>query len=167
MIALVAAVARNGCIGQGGALPWHIPEDMKRFRDLTTGHVVLMGRKTWESLPPRFRPLPHRTNVVVTRQPGYAVPAGVECYSTLDEALARHAADDLFAIGGAEIYAQTIDRADALYLTHVDREVPGDAFFPALPAGDWRAVSRVDRGSFSFVDYVRARIGPSRERHAS
>ena len=86
-VTLVAAVAKNGCIGKDGHLPWHLPEDMKHFKELTTGKVVVMGRKTWESLPEKFRPLPDRKNVVVTRQEGYGVPAGVELTSNLEDYL--------------------------------------------------------------------------------
>jgi dihydrofolate reductase len=155
MIILIAAVARNGCIGTNGQLPWHLPEDMARFKALTTGGVILMGRKTWESLPERFRPLPNRTNLVITRQESYAVPDGVEVYASMDDAMATHADDSVIVMGGAQIYAQAMDHADRMYITHVDRDVDGDAFFPEIHAETWEAVEREDRDGFAFVTYER------------
>src|SRR5262245_23206269 len=114
MVTIVAAVARNGCIGKDGDLPWRIPEDMRRYRAITMGKVVVMGRKTWESIPAKFRPLPGRTNVVVTRQADYPLPDGVERHASLTAALAAHAEDEVVVNGGADIYAQAMDRADAL-----------------------------------------------------
>lgn len=155
MIALVAAVAENNCIGVGGKLPWHIPEDMKRFRELTMGKVVFMGRKTWESIPLRFRPLPGRINVVVTRQADYAthVPAGVEVFGDISAALAAHAGTDIMVIGGAEIYTQTIYSADTLYITRVHQAVQGDAFFPEILPERWQLESVEDHEGFSFCVY--------------
>lgn len=159
MITLIAAVAKNGCIGKDGRLPWRIPEDMTHFKMLTTGNVVVMGRKTWESVPEKFRPLPDRVNAVVTRQAGYAVPSGVKVFSSLDDVFASYAPRPtpyaLFIIGGAEIYAQAIGRADALEITHVDQSVDGDAFFPKIDAAIWRETGRVDRDGFCFVRYER------------
>lgn len=152
-LSLIAAVSENGVIGNKGALPWHFTEDMKRFKELTVGHVVMMGRKTWESLPEKFKPLPGRTNVVITRQQEYNVPAGVERYGSIDDALTVHPNDTVFVIGGAELYRHTIDRADTLYITEVHREVEGDAFFPAIDPSKWRETKREDRGEYSFVTY--------------
>lgn len=153
MITLIAAVAENGCIGTNGELPWHYPEDMKRFKNLTTGHVVLMGRKTWESLPEKFRPLPNRKNLVITRQPEYAVPEGVEVHRTIEAALAHHADENVFVIGGAEIYRQTIDLADRLEITKIKRVYPGDAFFPKINSTLWKEAHREDMGELSFLTY--------------
>ena len=108
MITIVAAVARNGCIGKDGGLPWRIPEDMQRYRNITMGKVVVMGRKTWESIPERFRPLPGRTNVVLTRQEAYPLPAGVERYASLAAALAAHAGAEIVINGGAAVYAAAL-----------------------------------------------------------
>lgn len=156
MITLVAAVARNGCIGRGGALPWRIPEDMQRYRRITMGKVVVMGRKTWESIPAKFRPLPGRTNVVVTRNPDYPVPDGVERAPSLEAALAAHVDDEVVINGGGEIYGRAMPRADALDITHVDRDVDGDAFFPPIDPVVWRETWREDHDGFAFVTYRRA-----------
>lgn len=156
MVTLVAAVARNGCIGKDGGLPWHLPDDLRHFRAVTMGKVVVMGRKTWESIPERFRPLPGRTNVVVTGQPSYPLPAGVERAASLAAALAAHADDDVVVGGGGTLYADAIGRADVLELTHVHRDVDGDTFFPAIDAAVWRETARDDRDGFSFVTYRRA-----------
>ncbi len=155
MVTIVAAVARNGCIGRDGGLPWRIPEDMKRYREITMGKVVVMGRKTWESIPAKFRPLVGRTNVVVTRQDDYSLPAGVERVDSLDAALTVHAADDVVINGGGAIYAQAMDRADRLDLTHVERAVDGDTFFPAIDPATWKVVWREEHDGFSFVTYER------------
>lgn len=156
MVTIVAAVARNGCIGKGGALPWRIPEDMKRYRDVTMGKVVVMGRKTWESIPQRHRPLAGRTNVVVTRQATYPLPPGVERASSLAAALAAHVRDEIVINGGAALYREAMDRADTLDITHVDRDVDGDTFFPPIDPGIWKETWREDHPGFSFVTYERA-----------
>jgi len=134
MITLIAAVARNGVIGSNNALPWHLPEDMKHFRQLTTGHVVIMGRKTWESLPERFRPLPGRTNIVVTRNAAYAAPGAIAVTSLADARKVGVTVGNplsgtggtAFIIGGAELYAHALLIADRLELTEIDAEFPGD-----------------------------------------
>jgi dihydrofolate reductase len=135
-VAIIAAVAKNGVIGRAGALPWRLPDDMKQFRARTIDHAVIMGRKTWESLS---GPLARRTNIVITRQPGYAAEGAIVVPS-LEEALAR-AEGEAWIIGGGEIYAAALERADTMVLTHVDAEVDGDAFFPSWDASAWRAVS--------------------------
>lgn len=136
-LVLIAAVARNGVIGDDNRLLWHLPEDMQFFRETTRGHPVIMGRKTWESLPPRFRPLPGRRNLVITRQPGFAAP-GAEVVGALQEAIER--LDDrplAFVIGGAEIYAQALPQAQRLLLTEIDQDFEGDAVFPRWPRDDF------------------------------
>jgi dihydrofolate reductase len=136
-IVLIAAVAKNRVIGHDNQLIWNIPEDMAHFKALTLGHAVLMGRKTWESLPERFRPLPGRRNIVISRQADYAAP-GAETATALDQGIALAAdADQLFIIGGAEIYAQAIGLADRLEITEVDQEPAGDAWFPEIDASRW------------------------------
>ena len=136
-IALIAAVARNGVIGHANDLLWKLPEDMAFFKRTTMGHPVIMGRKTWDSIPARFRPLMGRTNIVVTRQPdwhadGALVAHGVE--QALELALESIAASPhgrrAFVIGGAELYAQALPHADELVLTEIDRDYAGDARFP-------------------------------------
>ena len=138
MISIIVAMAKNRVIGANGAIPWHLPEELKRFKHLTLGHHLIMGRRTWESIG---RPLPGRTSVVVTRQRGYRAP-GAKVVHSLDEALAACGADDeVFVIGGAELYAQALPRAARLYLTTVEADVPGDTRMPEWAAGDWREVS--------------------------
>jgi len=160
MIVIVAAVAKNGVIGKDNALPWRLPEDMAHFKALTTGHTVVMGRKTWESLPVRFRPLPGRRNVVVTRNPDYHA-LGAYVVHSLDEALKLGAGDTaLFIIGGAELYAAALPRADRLELTEVDVAVDGDAYFPSFERSQWREVRRAPGRSanglaYAFVTYER------------
>ncbi len=159
MITLIAAVARNGVIGSNNALPWHLPEDMKHFRQLTTGNVVIMGRKTWESLPERFRPLPDRLNVVVTRNADYAA-AGATVVHALDQAIKVGVGRTAFIIGGAELYAHAFQKAERLELTEIDADIDGDAYFPAFDRAQWREVGR-QRGisaeglRYAFVTYER------------
>jgi dihydrofolate reductase len=137
-LSIVAAMARNRVIGAGGGIPWHLPEELKRFKRLTLGHHIIMGRKTWESIG---RLLPGRTTVIVTRQRSYRVP-GAKLAHSLDEAIAACGADEeIFVIGGAELYAQALGRAGRLYLTTVDAEIAGDTLMPDIPLGDWREVS--------------------------
>ena len=149
---IIAAIANNRVIGNEGKIPWHISEDLKRFKRLTTGNVVLMGRRTWESLG---KPLSHRRNVVVTSRP----IAGVECYSTIDEALAAlRNQEKVFVIGGARVYAELLGRADELFLTYVEQDVEGDAYFPAfqeLLKVKFKATRREQHEGYEFVDYVR------------
>jgi dihydrofolate reductase len=133
-ISLIWAQAANGVVGYDNTLPWRIPEDLAHFRALTTGSTVVMGRRTWESLPPRFRPLPDRTNVVVTRDASYDAPGAV-VVTSLEQALAL--SDDVWVGGGAEIYAAAISIADRLVVTDVDLEVEGDAVAPAV-GPEWR-----------------------------
>lgn len=144
-VSLIWAQAANGVVGHDNTLPWRIPEDLARFRALTTGRTVVMGRRTWESLPPRFRPLPDRTNVVVTRDATYDAPGAI-VVTTLAEALAL--SDDVWIGGGAEIYAAMMPIADRLVITDVDLEVAGDAFAPSVGAewaevdvGEWQTSS--------------------------
>jgi dihydrofolate reductase len=160
-LSIVVAMARNRVIGAGGGIPWHLPEELKRFKRLTLGHHIIMGRKTWESIG---RLLPGRTTVIVTRQRGYRVP-GAKLAHSLDEAIAACGPDDeIFVIGGAELYAQALGRAGRLYLTTVNAEVPGDTLMPEVAAGDWREVSAEsfpadERHPYSFrcVTYERIR----------
>ncbi len=155
-LALIAAVAANGVIGAGNQLPWRLPEDMKRFRGLTSGHAVIMGRKTWESLP---HALPNRQNIVVTRDPCYRAP-GAEVAPTLERALSLvRLPAPAFCIGGGEIYRAALARAGTLYLTEIDRDFEGDVTFPLFDRADWREVSResheADGFGYHFVTYVR------------
>lgn len=160
MIVIVAAVAKNGVIGKDNALPWRLPEDMAHFKALTTGHAVLMGRKTWESLPAKFRPLPNRRNYVLTRDPDYVAPGATVLHS-LDEAMQLGAAETaLFVIGGAELYRHMLPCADRLELTEIGAAFDGDAYFPAFDRNEWREVKRepgigADGLRYAFVSYAR------------
>lgn len=153
-VTLVAAVARNGVIGRDGALPWHLPEDLRRFKSLTLGHVLVMGRRTFESIG---RPLPGRTTIVVTRRPDWPAPEGVLVAPSLEAALARAAAldDEVFLVGGAEIYRRGLEVADFLELTEVDAEPSGDTVFPAVDWSRWRQTGRTPGDGFTFVSYAR------------
>lgn len=136
-IVIIAAVAKNRVIGRDNQLLWHIPEDMAHFKALTAGHTVVMGRKTWESLPPRFRPLPGRRNIVISRQVDYPA-TGAELAESLEAALALAAGNTAFIIGGGEIYRQAMHVADRLELTEVDQAPAGDAWFPEFSLHDWQ-----------------------------
>jgi dihydrofolate reductase len=158
-ISVVAAVARGGVIGRDGGIPWHLPEDLAHFKSLTTGHAVVMGRRTWDSLPDRFRPLPGRRNVVVTRNADWHAD-GAERAGSLEEALALLRDERVFVIGGAEIYAEALPLADELFLTEIGAEVAGDAFFPDWDRNAFVQASRDERVSddgvpFAFVTYRR------------
>ena len=140
-ISLIAAVAENGVIGRKGQLPWRLRSDLQRFKQLTMGHTVIVGRKTWESIG---RPLPGRRSVVISRQSGYQAE-GVTVVGSVEDAIAtaRVAGDDeAFVIGGAEVYQQALPLVERLYLTYVSVEVEGDAFFkPELDMSEWVAIS--------------------------
>lgn len=154
MIALIAAIDQQNCIGKNGTLPWHIPEDLAHFKKLTEGKTILMGRKTWESLPEKYRPLPNRTNIVITRKNNYALATGVLRYDSVDAGLAAHENEDVMVIGGGEIFTQTIDHADTLYMTYVNQTVIAcTAFFPPIDLTLWRETERDDHDGFSFVTY--------------
>ena len=159
-IALVAAIARGGVIGRDNTIPWRLPEDVAYFKALTTGHPVVMGRRTWCSLPDRFRPLPDRRNVVVTRNPAWH-GEGAERAASLGEAFQLLGGEArVFVIGGAELYAAALPVADQLLLTEIDADVEGDTFFPPFDRAAFDEVSRerhvsADGTPFSFVVYAR------------
>jgi dihydrofolate reductase len=155
MISIIAAIAKNNCIGKNGTLPWHLPEDLKRFRTLTTGNVVIMGRKTWDSIPEKFRPLPNRVNVVITHQEHFAVPEGVIVYSSLEAALQAYADQNVMIIGGSQIYAAAMSHAKTLHITHVDQEVDGDAFFPTIDKAIWKEIEHEEHPGYTFSTYAR------------
>ena len=163
MISLIAAVASNRAIGKNNELLWHLPEDMRHFRETTRGKPVIMGRKTWESLPDAFRPLPGRHNLVVSRNPGFQAP-GATLAGSLEEALRQaeltDKVDEAFVIGGAELYRQALPLASRLYLTEIAESIEGDVFFPEFLPQDWKEVSRQKQQGtsglrFSFVVYHR------------
>lgn len=159
-IGLVWAEARGGVIGREGGMPWHVPEDLAHFKAVTSGHPVIMGRRTWESFPERFRPLPDRRNIVVTTDPSWAQD-GAERASSLDGALALvDGSNEVWVIGGARLFAEAIERADVLEVTELDLEITGgDTFAPSCDGwsvgreGDW-SVSRTDV-PYRFLTLVR------------
>ena len=156
-INLIYARAANGVIGNNNTMPWHLPEDLAHFKRLTQGHPVIMGRKTWDSLPPRFRPLPGRTNVVITRQPDWQA-AGAAAASSLADALKLCAqAEEVWVMGGAQIYAQAEPFANRIEVTEIAQDFEGDVFAPSLGL-QWREAAREDHLSakglkFSFITY--------------
>jgi dihydrofolate reductase len=145
VISILVAQARNRVIGRDGRLPWHLPTDLRRFKTLTTGHTVVMGRKTFESLPEAVRPLPDRRNVVLSRNPAFAPGPGVVTAPDLAAALAL-CGRDCFVIGGAEVYAETLPLADRIYSTEVDADEEGDVFFPPLVPREWTCVEESGPG---------------------
>jgi len=163
-VSIIAALARNRVIGRDNRMPWHLPEDLKRFKRLTLGHAVIMGRRTFESIiATAGKPLPGRENIVVTRSSVWTRP-GCRVANSLDAALAAaHASAEAFVIGGAEIYALAMPLAQRLYLTEIEREFDGDTFFPGFDRSGWREVSRERRApegaegfGYAFVEYRRA-----------
>ena len=169
-LVLIASVARNGSIGQARELVWHEPQDQRWFRRQTMGCPVIMGRKTWDSLPARFRPLPGRDNIVVTRQAGWA-GAGAQVAHSLEAALTlagaaagQRAATRIFVIGGGQLYAEALPLADQLLLTEIDADLPGDTRFPDWRRADFSETARETQHSdgppacgFAFVTYQRQR----------
>ncbi len=166
IVACIVAMAANRVIGRDGGLPWRLPADLKRFRRATTGHPIIMGRRTWESIG---RPLPGRTSIVVTRRPDYEVPEGVLIAGSLSEALAAAAEAEgsgtVYVIGGATLYAEALPRADRLLLTLVHDSPAGDVDFPPLDEQDWTLVEEEERPAdeknahdLTFLTYERAPV---------
>ena len=156
-ITLIAALTNDGVIGNQGKIPWHISEDLKRFKQTTLGHTVVMGRKTFDSLG---KPLPGRANIVITRNPNFK-PDGALVFHDVEQALAHcrtHGEQNVFIIGGGEIYRQTIDLADELLLTYVRIAIQGDTHFPEFSPADWEEISREEHETFSFVELRRKKI---------
>lgn len=159
-LALIWAQANDRVIGAGGVMPWHLTEDLRHFRALTGSDPVVMGRRTWESLPERYRPLPGRTNIVITRRTDWAAPGAVVTHS-LDEALAATGdADTVWITGGGELYREALPRADRLEITEIDLDVDGDTQAPepgdgwtSVEAGEWQTASNGMR--YRFVTYTR------------
>lgn len=163
-VSMIAAVARNLTIGKDNDLPWKLPDDMKFFMNTTKGHYVIMGRRNYDSLHEKFRPLPNRTNIVVTRQRDFKAPGCVVTHNVNDAlALARNGNEtEAFVIGGAEIYKLALPDADRLYLTEIEAAVEGDTFFPSFSKHDWKETSRTHHAAdekhkfaFDFVIYDR------------
>jgi len=162
-VSLIVAMAENRVIGRDNQLPWRLSADLQRFKALTMGKPIVMGRKTWESIG---RPLPGRTNIVVTRDVGYQAEGCVVVHS-VDQALeVATGSDEVMVIGGANLYQQLLDRADCLYLTQVRADVEGDAWFPEFDVTQWREVEREphlrdDKNEFDFEFVVLERVATS------
>ncbi|MDP1695797.1 MAG: dihydrofolate reductase [archaeon] len=157
-LALIAAVASNGIIGRNGTLPWKpIKEDMKHFKDLTYGHPVIMGRKTYYSIPEKFKPLAGRKNIVLTKSGGIEFPREVAVCTSVEEALdvASQEGNILYVIGGQNVYGQTIGLADRLEITELEERYDGDACFPEINRKIWKEIFREKREGYSFVSYGR------------
>lgn len=168
IVSAIAAVAENGVIGKSGDLPWHLPDDLKYFQHITKGHHVITGRKNYESIPPKYRPLRNRVNIVVSRNASYEAPGALVVDSLATGlAIAQRANEkEAFIIGGGQIYreALTMRLVDRLYLTVVHSTVEGDTHFPPLDPGEWMEVERTrheadDRHAFAFSFVVMDRIG--------
>ncbi len=152
MINIIVAVAQNGAIGCHNKLLWHISEDLQRFKRLTMGCPIIMGRLTFQSIG---RPLPGRENIVISRQRGLEIE-GCTVVNSLDEALERAGREgEVWVIGGGQIYEQALAVADRMYVTFVAQSPEGDTFFPPISASEWREAKREDFDGFSFVDYER------------
>ncbi len=150
---LIYAHSRNNVIGVNGDLPWHLPEDLAHFKRTTLGQPVIMGRVTWESIPEKFRPLPGRTNVVVSRQTGFSAP-GAQVVGSLQDAIDLFPADDVvWLIGGAQLYAQAMPLAQQLVITEIDADYEGDAFAPAIDAAEWKETQRTKHTSAQGLGY--------------
>jgi dihydrofolate reductase len=154
---IVAAMAENRVIGKDDDIPWHYPEDLKHFRKLTTGYPVIMGRKTYFSLPKDYRPLSNRKNIVLTRS-DVDVPDEVSAANSFEEAwktAEKTGKDKVFVIGGASIYGQSLEIADKMIITEIHEEHDGDTYFPEWNEDNWEEVERNDREELSFVTYER------------
>jgi len=163
---LILARARNGVIGNKGTLPWHLPEDLAHFKRTTLGCPVIMGRKTWESLPAAFRPLPGRLNVVVTRQPDYAAP-GAQVVHTLQQACDVCPTEaTAWVIGGAELYAQALPLAHQAVVTEIDADFDGDAHAPVF-GPEWREVQRTQHTSRTGLGYSLVTYQQNGPRHSA
>lgn len=157
---LIYARARNGVIGRDNQMPWHLPEDLAHFKRVTLGQPVIMGRKTWDSLPARFRPLPGRLNIVITRQSDWQAEGALRAHSIEDALRLCGEAPDAWIMGGAEIYRQAAPLASTAVVTEIDQDFAGDAFAPELGA-DWREIQRESHTAasglnYSFVTYQHA-----------
>lgn len=164
IVSLIAALAENRTIGKNNDLPWHLPDDMKFFMETTKDHHVIMGRKNYDSIPQKFRPLPKRTNIVVTRQKDFQAP-GCVVVNSITEGLAlakKNNEPEVFIIGGADIYKQSMPEADRLYLTEIKATIEGDTFFPEFDKKNWKETMRQSHAAderhvyaFDFVIYER------------
>ena len=167
VISIIVAVAQNNVIGKGNTLIWHLPADMKYFKEKTTGHCIITGRKNYESIPEKFRPLPNRTNIVITRQANYAAPGAI-VVASIEAAIAKAievSKEEIFIIGGAEIYKQCMLLTDRLYITQIHHSFDGDAYFPEIDLSIWEQTKiealkadEKNKYDYSFVEYKKISI---------
>jgi dihydrofolate reductase len=154
-IALIVAISENGIIGDKGKIPWHISNDLKRFKRLTMGHPIIMGRKTYESIG---KPLPGRTNIVLTQSPNFTAPSEVLIFASLNAALDHcrtQNAESAFIIGGNKVYEAALPLTDKLFITEVHQHINGDTNFPDYDRAEWIEIAREDKPECSFIEYVR------------
>lgn len=165
-ISIIVAIAEDGCIGKGNEIPWYLPADLQYFKKVTTPHHVIMGRKCFESIPEKYRPLPNRTNIVITRQENYEAKGAIVVHS-LEEALTIAKMNDeteAFVIGGGEIYALAMEKADKLYVTRVATTIEdGEIFFPEISDKDWRLFMSIskqkdEKNKFDYVFELYSRV---------
>jgi|SRR3954470_8436734 len=164
-ISLIVAVGSNNAIGKNNTLIWHLPADMKFFKEKTTGHCIITGRKNYESIPLKFRPLSNRTNIIITRQSDYVAPGAI-IVDSIDAAIKKAKTmsdDEIFIIGGGDIFKQSIHLADTIYLTRIDQSFDADVFFPDLNLKEWKEVSKVkgtkdEKNPYDFTFYVYKKI---------
>lgn len=164
MISIIVAISENNAIGKDNKLLWHMPADMKFFKEKTTEHCVITGRKNYESIPEKFRPLPNRTNIVVTRNKNHQAPGAI-VVGSVEEAIekAKQTSDtEIFIIGGAEIYKQSLHLCDKLYITNIHHSFEADTFFPEWNTNEWELMYKTDFSAdaknpydYSFCEYVR------------
>tara|TARA_R110000751_G_C13615649_1_gene463910 strand:+ start:240 stop:710 length:471 start_codon:yes stop_codon:yes gene_type:complete len=153
MINIIVATSENNVIGKGNDIPWYIPKDLEHFKKLTTGNTVIMGRKTYESLPKEYRPLPNRINIVITRDKSYQAK-GCLVVNSLEDALRKADNDkEIFIIGGGQIYREGLKFAERIYLTKIHNNIEGDTYFPKLNKF-WKLVDEEEKSGFSFLTYV-------------
>ncbi len=158
-ISIIVAISKNGVIGKNNELPWYVPEDLKRFKALTMGKIVVMGRKTFESIMKKLgHPLPGRKNIVVSRNQNYCVPDDVIKYTSFKEFLKKHEREEIFVIGGGEIYALALSLTGKLFITWIHKEIDGDVFFPKIDWSLWNEISREDHHEYTFSVYERKKL---------
>lgn len=160
IVSLIAAVSKNMVIGKKNDLPWHLPDDMKFFMQKTKGHHVIMGRKNYDSIPEKFRPLPNRTNIVVTHQPNFKAPGCIVVHAVEKgiEIAKGNGEEEVYIIGGADIYRLGMKHTQRMYLTEIDAVIEGDTYFPEFNRKEWKEISRIhhstdDRHKYAF-DFV-------------
>ena len=155
MITIIAAVAENGVIGNKGKIPWHFPEDFRHFKKTTEGQVVVMGRKTFESLPEKFRPLPNRANIIVSSN--MPEQKGIEVAHSYEESIqkAKKHSKEIFIIGGSSLFERALKDADRMILSHVEGSPEGDVYFPKFSGNAWDVVSEKQHHGFKIVEYKR------------